>query len=106
MAGDKVRVCCSGAAQDVPNNQGRIGTAGEREREREHDMSVETILPLDANGKIYALRDDKGNIVGTGTREVCEILLYIISKPATPSISARINTPVQHRPNVRSAIAI
>ena len=63
------------------------------------------ILPLDANGRIYALQDEKGNTIGTGTREVCEVLLYIITKPASPSISGS-NGPVPQRPNVRAAIAI
>jgi hypothetical protein len=63
------------------------------------------ILPLDADGNIYAIQDEKGNVIGTGTREVCEILLYLITKPVA-SISGRINTPIQHRANVRSAIAI
>lgn len=65
-----------------------------------------TILPLDANGKIFAIQDEKGSIIGTGTREVCEILLYIITKPASTSISGRINAAVERRANVRSAIAI
>ncbi len=64
------------------------------------------ILPLDANGKIYAIQDENGSIIGTGTREVCEILLYIIGKPASATISGRINAPIEHRPNVRAAIAI
>ena len=64
------------------------------------------ILPLDINGRIYALQDEKGNTIGTGTREVCEVLLYIITKPASPSVSARINVPIPQRPNVRAAIAI
>ena len=64
------------------------------------------ILPLDANGEIYAIQDEKGSIIGTGTREVCEILLYIISKPTSDSISGRINAPVERRANVRSAISI
>jgi hypothetical protein len=63
------------------------------------------ILPLDANGQIYALQDEKGNTIGTGTREVCEVLLYIITKPASPSISGR-NGSGSQRPNVRAAIAI
>ena len=63
------------------------------------------ILPLDPNGRIYALQDEKGNTIGTGTREVCEVLLYIITKPASQSISGR-NVPVSQRPNVRAAIAI
>jgi hypothetical protein len=64
------------------------------------------ILPLNADGEIYAIQDEKGNVIGTGTREVCEILLYIISKPASAIISGRINAPIKHRPNVRAAIAI
>ncbi len=64
------------------------------------------ILPLDDDGKIYAIQDEKGNIIGTGTREVCEILLYLIAKPASASISGRTNAPIQRRPNVRAAIAI
>ena len=64
------------------------------------------IFHLDANGQIYALQDEKGNTIGTGTREVCEVLLYIITKPASPSISGKINVPVSQRPNVRAAIAI
>ena len=64
------------------------------------------ILPLGGNGQIYALQDEKGNTIGTGTREVCEVLLYIITKPASPSISGKINVPVAQRPNVRAAIGI
>jgi hypothetical protein len=62
------------------------------------------ILPLDVNGKIYALQDEKGNTIGTGTREVCEVLLFIITKPASPAMSGRVRAP--QRPNVRAAIAI
>lgn len=64
------------------------------------------ILPLDIQGKIYALQDDKGNTIGTGTREVCEVLLYIITKQPTPSVSSRMRRLVPQRPNVRAAIAI
>jgi len=64
------------------------------------------LFPLDATGQIYALQDEKGNTIGTGTREVCEVLLYIITKTPSPSISGRINIPVSQRPNVRAAIAI
>ena len=65
-----------------------------------------TIFPLDANGRIYAIQDEKGNTIGTGTREVCEVLLYIITKPASESISGRGNGPATQRSNVRAAIAI
>ena len=62
------------------------------------------ILPLDVNGEIYALQDDKGNTIGTGTREVCEVLLFLITKPASSAISGSVRAP--QRPNVRAAIAI
>lgn len=64
------------------------------------------ILPLDISGKIYALQDEKGNIIGTGTREVCEVLLYIITKEPTLSVSGRTRMRIPQRPNVRAAIAI
>ena len=65
------------------------------------------ILPLDVNGKIYALQDEKGNTIGTGTREVCEVLLYIITKPPSPSSAAeKAQLLIPQRPNVRAAIAI
>ncbi len=63
------------------------------------------IFPLDTGGIIYALQDEKGNTIGTGTREVCEVLLYIITKPPTLSVSGR-QMLVPQRPNVRAAIAI
>ena len=64
------------------------------------------ILPLDVNGTIYALQDEEGDTIGTGTRAVCEVLLHIITKPASETISGRINVPVQRRSNVRAAIGI
>ena len=64
------------------------------------------ILPLDVNGKIYALQDERGNTIGTGTREVCEVLLYIITKPPSPSGSDKAQLLIPQRPNVRAAIAI
>jgi hypothetical protein len=63
------------------------------------------IFPLDANGQIYALQDEKGNTIGTGTREVCEVLLYMITKRISPVVSERITVP-QQRSNVRAAIGI
>jgi len=47
------------------------------------------ILPLDIEGKIYTLQDEKGKTIGTGTREVCEAVLNIITRPSTPSVSVR-----------------
>ena len=63
------------------------------------------ILPLDLEGKIYSLQDEQGNTIGTGTREVCEVLMYIITKPLVRANSVTAANVVR-RPNVRAAIAI
>lgn len=40
------------------------------------------ILPLNADGILYALEDEQGQIVGTGTREICDALLSMIKNEA------------------------
>lgn len=40
------------------------------------------MLPLNADGEIYALEDEQGCIVGTGTREICEALLTFMKNEA------------------------
>lgn len=62
------------------------------------------IFPLDLQGEIYLLQDDKGNTVGTGTRQVCEVLLHIITKPLARSVSSGPAILVSQKPNVRAAI--
>jgi len=64
-----------------------------------------TVCALDPAGRIYALRDEKGKTVGTGTREVCEVLIYLITKPPTQS-SGRTLSPLPHGANVRAAIKV
>jgi len=65
------------------------------------------ILPLDLEGKIYSLQDEKGNTIGTGTREVCEVLMYIITKPLVrANASSGATAKAVRRPNVRAAIVI
>ena len=61
------------------------------------------ILPLDSTGRIYVLEDEKGQVVGTGSREVCETLMYLIGaglSPATDQAQSKVRT------NVRAAITI
>jgi hypothetical protein len=61
------------------------------------------ILPLDSTGRIYVLEDEKGQVVGTGSREVCETLLYIIGAGLTPPAD---QSQSKVRNNVRAAITI
>ena len=69
------------------------------------------ILPLNAEGTIYALQDELGKTIGTGTLEVCELLLHVITKQGTgrrpEDLLGRIEREraMPHQ-NVRSAIAI
>jgi len=60
-------------------------------------------LSVDAN--IYALCDERGNTLGTGTREVCEVLLYIMTKARANPMKLPAGS-VTLRSNVRSAIPI
>jgi len=61
------------------------------------------ILPLDGSGRIYVLQDEKGQVVGTGSREVCETLMYLIGAGLAPASDQ--GQAVGHS-NVRAAITI
>jgi hypothetical protein len=61
------------------------------------------ILPLDWTGRIYVLEDEKGQVVGTGSREVCETLMYMMRAGLSPATE---NAPSNTRSNVRAAITI
>lgn len=63
------------------------------------------IFPLDPEGKIYILQDENGNTIGTGTRKVCEVLLYIIAN-AAGAVPEAPGTSIPQRSNVRAAITI
>ena len=69
------------------------------------------IQPLDPEGIIYALQDELGKTIGTGTREVCELLLHVINRqgagrrPEEMLERLERERSVPHQ-NVRSAIAI
>ena len=65
--------------------------------------STPIILPLDWTGRIYVLEDETGQVVGTGSREVCETLMYMMRAGLSPaSESSQGNS----RSNVRAAITI
>ena len=61
------------------------------------------ILPLDGSGRIYVLQDKNGQVVGTGSREVCETLMYLMDAGLSPAAE---NSAVIARSNVRAAITI
>ena len=61
------------------------------------------ILPLESTGRIYVLEDEKGQVVGTGSREVCETLMYIIGAGLSPAMDQQ---QPNARANIRAAITI
>jgi hypothetical protein len=61
------------------------------------------ILPLDWTGRIYVLEDEKGQVIGTGSREVCETLMYMVRAGLSPATE---RTQANTRSNVRAAITI
>jgi hypothetical protein len=61
------------------------------------------ILPLDGTGRVYVLQDKNGQVVGTGSREVCETLMYLMDAGLSPATD---NGPALQRSNVRAAITI
>ena len=61
------------------------------------------ILPLDSTGRIYVLEDEKGQVVGTGSREVCETMMYLIGAGLSPATES---AQTGNRSNVRAAITI
>jgi hypothetical protein len=61
------------------------------------------IFPFESTGRIYVLQDDKGRVVGTGSREVCETLMHIIGAGLSPVMD---KTQPIRQGNVRAAITI
>ena len=61
------------------------------------------ILPMDGSGRVYVLQDKNGQVVGTGSREVCETLMYLMDAGCSPASD---NSPALQRNNVRAAITI
>jgi hypothetical protein len=70
-----------------------------------------SIRQLDLKGSVFALQDEYGSTIGTGSPEVCELLLYMISKRTSEfAPNNLLATGVDAKPlpnvNIRSAIII
>lgn len=61
------------------------------------------ILPMDSTGRVYVLQDKNGQVVGTGSREVCETLMYLMDAGLSPAAD---QAPAVQRSNIRAAITI
>ena len=65
--------------------------------------TIPMILPMDSTGRVYVLQDKNGQVVGTGSREVCEALMYLMDAGIAPPTE---NAQAARRNNVRAAISI
>lgn len=65
--------------------------------------TIPMILPLDATGRIYVLQDKNGQVVGTGSREVCERLMFLIDAGLSPATD---NGPAMQCNNLRAVITL
>ena len=61
------------------------------------------IFPLDGSGRVYVLQDKNGQVVGSGSREVCERLLSLIGAGLSPAAE---NAAPAQASNVRAVITI
>jgi hypothetical protein len=66
-------------------------------------MAKTEIRQLDLEGDIYAAIDERGSIIGTGTREVCEFLATLANQELGTA-SKRNPLSRTSQANVRSAI--
>ena len=64
------------------------------------------IIALDALGDICAITDERGNIAGTGTREVCEVILHILRRIRTTNTLKENPLLEPRRPNIHAAITM
>ena len=58
------------------------------------------ILPLTSDGALYGLFDENGKQIGSGSREVCRTLLYMVSlwgsetpRPSRGRVISRLGRP-------------
>lgn len=65
--------------------------------------TVPMILPLDETGRVYVLQDKNGQVVGSGSREVCERLLSLIGLGFSPATEG---SQAAQGSNIRAAITI
>ena len=65
--------------------------------------TVPMIFPLDGTGRVYVVQDKDGQVVGSGSREVCARLLSLIRLGLSPATE---RSQAAQATNVRAAITI
>jgi hypothetical protein len=68
--------------------------------------SKSSIVPLNEAANIYMVVDERGRTLGTGTREVCEVLANLVMQPVNPPVDNYRKGTRRNDDNVRSAIKI
>ena len=68
-----------------------------------------SIQALDAKETLFVLRDERGNPMGTGTREAMEMLCYIADQSNRSEVERNVASVPDHvcpSPNLRSALVL
>jgi hypothetical protein len=70
-------------------------------------MANITIIELDDKAGLYAVVDERGRTLGTGSREDCEMLALVMNQPiARPERQHHLPSRISRHDNIRSAIKI
>jgi hypothetical protein len=70
-------------------------------------MHQPQIVVLDEKVNIYAVLDERGNVMGTGSKEICEMLVQLARTPiAQPGRRVPLPNLITGHDNLRSAIKI
>jgi hypothetical protein len=65
-----------------------------------------SVVPLNEDADIYMVIDESGKTLGTGTKEVCEVLASLMAGPKPPAAEDFRTALRNSRQNIRSAIKI
>lgn len=68
-------------------------------------FSKSMIIPLTPDGGLYSLQDESGKQIASGSREVCQTLLYLLSNSALMKNPPRMAKSINPRVRLRDEIS-
>ncbi len=64
------------------------------------------VIVLDGRANLFALVDERGDTIGTGSKEVCDALAKMATSAATSKVQYLLPERLKSHDNIRSAIRI
>ena len=68
--------------------------------------SKATVVAVNEDANIYVVVDERGQTIGSGSRDVCELLAKMASSPTTATNGRTFPRTSLDRENIRSAIKV